>query len=95
MFTLADIEFGDLACFPVNETYEAKTCKSFKNESTCVGQEGCEWDYAGSGLSYQVLAGTAFITGTQCGNLRNFLPLRFYAKPFLVRHFGYFGCFEY
>ena len=65
----SDIEFGDLACFPINETYEAKTCKTFKNESTCLGQEGCEWDYAGSGLPYQILAGTAFITVFSVCNL--------------------------
>jgi len=65
-----DVEFGNLACY-FNETFESSddanhTKADFcKNENTteaiCKDTEYCYWDYSGSGIEYQVLAGPAFI----------------------------------
>ena len=35
-------------------------CKD-ANETICKDTEQCYWDYSGSGIEYQILAGPAFI----------------------------------
>lgn len=73
-----DVEFGNLACY-FNETFESSdddnhTKADFcKNENTteaiCKDTEYCYWDYSGSGIEYQVLAGPAFIAVFTFANL--------------------------
>jgi len=64
-----DIHFGDEACF-INNTREVDpggddlpppACSAVKNSSVCRENEGCYWDYAGTGYEYQLLAGPAFV----------------------------------
>jgi hypothetical protein len=54
-----DIHFGDKACSAKgNETFD---CHPIKDETDCLANDKCEWNYSGSGLQYQLLAGPAFI----------------------------------
>jgi len=60
-----DVQFGDKSCL-ANENTETNdnnniTCGDFKNETTCILNEECVWNYDGSGIQYQILAGTAFV----------------------------------
>jgi len=61
-----EIGFGDQACF-LNTTRKSELgpngtdpCPSIKNQSVCVQNDICTWDYNGIGLEYQILAGPAF-----------------------------------
>jgi len=64
-----DVKFGNLACY-FNETFADQDdangtleqfCKDTKDNTTCIDTEQCYWDYSGSGIEYQILAGPAFI----------------------------------
>ena len=66
---ISDVEFGNLACY-FNETFadqddvngtQEQFCKDTKDETICKNTEQCYWDYSGSGIEYQILAGPAFI----------------------------------
>ena len=64
-FLFTDVQFGDKSCL-ANENTETNdnnniTCGDFKNETTCILNEECVWNYDGSGIQYQILAGTAFV----------------------------------
>jgi len=78
-----DVEFGSKACY-FNETFESSDdvnrtkyhfCKDINedldetDESLCNNTEYCYWDYSGSGIEYQVLAGPAFIAVFTFANL--------------------------
>lgn len=60
------IHFGDEGCLAMNDTYLA-TCSNFStNEHECSnitadGTNVCRWDYTGSGVEYQLLAGPFFV----------------------------------
>lgn len=56
---IADVHFGDQKCYTKNDSFSG--CSDLKTEDTCKANDNCEWDYAGSGLQYQILAGPAFI----------------------------------
>jgi len=66
-----DIEFGDKGCLTINATINSlvnstNKCRELKSEEQCFGasymnETYCEWNFAGSGLQYQLLAGPAFI----------------------------------
>lgn len=62
-----EIGFGDQACF-LNTTRKGELgpngtdpCPALKNQTVCVTNDLCNWDYNGLGMEYQVLAGPAFI----------------------------------
>lgn len=62
-----DIGFGDQACF-LNTTRKSELgpngtdpCPALKNQTQCVLNDLCSWEYNGVGLEYQVLSGPAFI----------------------------------
>jgi len=69
-----DVKFGNLACY-FNETFdddENKTMQNFcedQNETRCGNTNYCYWDYSGSGIEYQILAGPAFIAVFTFSNL--------------------------
>jgi len=73
-----DIKFGNLACY-FNETFSDQddannTLANFctddeRNETTCRDTEYCHWEYSGSGIEYQILAGPAFIAVFTFSNL--------------------------
>ena len=69
ILTISDVKFGNLACYfnetfadqdDVNGTLE-QLCKDTDDNTTCINTEQCYWDYSGSGIEYQILAGPAFI----------------------------------
>lgn len=69
-----DVGFGNQACQVLdNVTLEANdtTCKdAIDDKDKCLQHaEKCTWDYNGSGIEYQVLAGPAFIAVFTFANL--------------------------
>jgi len=72
-----DVGFGNLACY-FNETFDSTDdanhtrenfCKDEENDTICQNTEYCYWDYSGSGIEYQVLAGPGFIVAFTVANL--------------------------
>jgi len=55
-----EIHFGDLACFPGNQSKTNDNCTAVEGQSECE-ERGCVWDYSGLGFEYQVLAGPSFV----------------------------------
>jgi len=60
-----DIGFGDKGCFKNKSMVETQdiqvNCTELKNETECLAQPVCYYDYSGTGYEYQLLAGPAFI----------------------------------
>ncbi|XP_023337354.1 uncharacterized protein LOC111708261 [Eurytemora carolleeae] len=73
-----DIHYGDLGCRGDKEF----DCEEFKTADTCTSN--CTWDYLGTGLEYQVLAGPAFIvTFTFSALIMGFLADNF-SRPLIL-----------
>jgi MFS family permease len=73
-----DIQYGDLGCLGETEF----NCGDIEVEDTCTGN--CTWDYTGTGLDYQVLAGPAFIvTFTFSALIMGFLADNF-SRPLIL-----------
>ena len=57
------MEFGDQKCEAVNsnDTDAVTFCEKLENSSICIAEPRCSYNYTGSGIEYQILAGPAFI----------------------------------
>lgn len=68
-----DVQFGNQACFELENITLGEndtTCKDADTEAKCQeNSDKCYWDYNGSGIEYQVLAGPAFIAVFTFANL--------------------------
>ena len=57
-----EVEFGEKSCF-VKSSFvrdvigdkEENDCTEFKNETNCVSENHCYWEYSGLGIQYQVI----------------------------------------
>eukprot|EP00049_Salpingoeca_infusionum_P001038 m.44532 g.44532 ORF g.44532 m.44532 type:complete len:500 (+) comp10838_c0_seq2:443-1942(+) len=56
--TAQALHYGDQGCLKLNQS-NPFDCAKFTNESTCPSLH-CQWNYTGSGMEYQLLAGPAF-----------------------------------
>jgi len=70
-----DLEFGNQRCMPINvknETFPSlcfNTNKTMCNKVTHGNESVCYFDYDGSGVEYQILAGPAFIAMFSVGGI--------------------------
>ena len=57
------MEFGDQSCEAKNssDTEAVDFCGNLENGSICSAEPRCDYNYTGSGIEYQILAGPAFI----------------------------------
>lgn len=62
------IHFGDQSCMITNSSYndDRNLCTDLNNETKCLKDDVnqtavCKWDYTGSGVEYQLLAGPYFV----------------------------------
>ena len=62
-FFFSDVEFGDQKCEAVNsnDTDAVTFCEKLEDSSICIAEPRCNYNYTGSGIEYQILAGPAFI----------------------------------
>ena len=56
-----EVEFGEKSCFAngsfvrnTEEDEEEFDCTESKNETDCVSEKHCYWEYSGLGIQYQV-----------------------------------------
>jgi len=58
-----DVVFGDQKCEAVNsnDTDAVTFCEKLEDSSICIAEPRCNYNYTGSGIEYQILAGPAFI----------------------------------
>ena len=57
------MEFGDQSCEAKNssDSDAVDFCGNLENGSICSAEPRCDYNYTGSGIEYQILAGPAFI----------------------------------
>ncbi len=56
----SEIRFGDKSCYAKDPDVD-DNCVPKSNQTICEADSKCTWEYNGSGLQYQILAGPAFI----------------------------------
>jgi MFS family permease len=58
--TAQSLEYGDQSCLQAKTGKSDVNCKDVKKKRNCTN-DGCNWDYDGQGIEYQVLAGPVFV----------------------------------